>query len=330
MWEKIISIIEGHQTFLLTSHINPDGDALGSELALAEHLENLGKKVAIINSDPIPSIYHFLDGERKIRRFSPKRHASVIARTEVVIVLDASGGWDRLGPIGLMLERTKAVKLCIDHHPDWHPFADVTFVDTDAAATGELIYNLIQAMNGTLSKSMAKALYVALLTDTGSFRFPKTRPQTHCITAELLAAGADPLYIYRQLYEQNSLGQVRLKGWVMESIKTAAGGQIAYYSLSQKALRAYRVNAAELNGIANLGQQIGKVRVSIFCLELAKGQVKVSLRSDGTIAINQIALEYGGGGHSSAAGAIIPGQVDQVTHILVKKVVALLERRGEL
>ena len=329
LWQRIISVIESHQHFLLTSHINPDGDALGSELALAEYLESLGKKVTIINSDPVPAIYQFLDRERKIRRFSPKRHASLIARIEVIIVLDASGGWSRIGSIGPMLEQSQAIKLCIDHHPDWHPFADITVIDTEAAATGELIYSLIRTMGGVITKDIAEFLYAAILTDTGSFRFPKTRPQTHCITAELIATGADPLYMYRQIYERNSLGLIRLKGYVMGSIKTAAGGQVAYYSLSQKTMDEYKVRSTELDGVASLGQQIDNVRVSIFCLETANGQVKVSLRSDGTVAVNQIAIQYGGGGHASAAGAIIAGQLEPVTHELVARIVALLARKED-
>jgi phosphoesterase RecJ-like protein len=329
LWQKIISAIESHHNFLLTSHINPDGDALGSELALAEYLEILDKKVTIINSDPLPSLYQFLDRERKIRRFSPKRHASLIAKAEVIIVLDASGGWSRIGPIGQMLEQSQAIKLCIDHHPDWHPFADITVIDTEAAATGELIYSLIRTRGGAITRSMAEYLYIAILTDTGSFRFPKTRPQTHCITAELIAAGADPLYLYRQVYERNSLGLIRLKGHVMGSIRTAAGGQVAYYSLSQKVMETYKVRSAELDGIASLGQQIENVRVSIFCMETAKRQVKVSLRSDGTVAINQIAMQYGGGGHTSAAGAIVTGQLEPVMNEIVAQILALLAWKEE-
>jgi phosphoesterase RecJ-like protein len=329
LWQKIISVIESHQHFLLTSHINPDGDALGSELALAEHLESLGKKVTVINSDPVPAVYQFLDREQKIRRFSSKRHAALIARIEVIIVLDASGGWSRIGSIGQVLEQSQAIKLCIDHHPDWHPFADLAVIDTEAAATGELIYSLIRTMGGVITKDMAESLYTAILTDTGSFRFPKTRPQTHCITAELIATGADPLYIYHQLYERNSLGLVRLKGYVMNSIRTTAGGQVAYYSLSQKTMEEYKVRSSELDGVASLGQQIDNVRISIFCMETANGQVKVSLRSDGTVAVNQIAIQYGGGGHSSAAGAIIAGQLQPVMNELVAKLVALLAWKNE-
>jgi phosphoesterase RecJ-like protein len=175
---------------------------------------------------------------------------------------------------------------------------------------------------------MAEALYVAIMTDTGSFRFPKTSSRTHCITADLLAAGVDPLYIYSHIYEQNSLGSVRLKGHIMDSIRTAAGGQIAYYSLAQRTLKAYGAKSSELESFASLGQQIGGVRVTVSGIETADGRVKISLRSDGTISINQIAAVYGGGGHPSAAGAIVSGPLETVITEIVTKVEALLEVAG--
>lgn len=325
MWQKIISTILSHRNFVITSHINPDGDAVGSELALAEHLRRLGKNVAIINSDSAPKTFRFLDPQHWAKRYSPKKQANTINRAEVIVVVDASGGWERLGPVGQALEQTNAAKLCIDHHPDATDFVDIAVIDTEAAATAELIYDLVVAMEGEVTPSMAQALYAGILTDTGSFRFPKTSPQTHCITAKLLAAGVDPRYVYSQIYEQQSLGLLQLKGHAMHSIKTAANGQIAYYGLSRSALKAYGVKSTELDGFASLGQQISGVRLVIFCTEATKGRVKISLRSDGAIPINQIAREYDGGGHPSAAGAIVPGRLDEVLLEVVQKAEALLK-----
>jgi phosphoesterase RecJ-like protein len=324
LWQEIIQLIETNQTFILTSHTNPDCDALGSELALAEHLRNLGKQVTILNSDPVPKPFRFLDPKGIIKRYSQTRHLAIINRAEVIFVLDASGGWDRVGRVGEALQQAKAKKICIDHHPDATDFVDVALVDTDAAATAELIHSLLVAMNGRLSPPTAEALYAAVVTDTGSFRFPKTSPQTHRLAAELLAAGANPSYIYSQLYEQYPLGRVRLKGHVIDSIQTAAAGQIAYYKLDRATLKHYGVKASDLDGFASLGQEIGGVRVTIFCLETSNSRVKISLRSDGTVAINQIAAKYDGGGHPSAAGAAVNGKLDQVLEQVVEKVEQLL------
>ncbi len=325
MWPKIISTIENNQNFILTSHVNPDCDALGSELALAEHLRNLGKNVTIINSDTMPNAFRFLDPKHRIKRYSPKRHITLINKAEVIIVLDASGGWQRVGQVGQALQQTKAIKLCIDHHPDITDFVDIAVVDTDASATAELIYDLVQTMNGTLSKTMAQALYAAIITDTGSFRFPKTSSRTHRITADLLTAGTNPLHIYEQIYEQYPIGRVRLKGHVLDSIQTTADGQIAYYGLTQAVLKQYKVKGADLDGFAGLGQQIDGVRIAIFCTEASNNRVKISLRSDGSVTINQIAQAYNGGGHPSAAGALIPGELDKVMAEVVEKATALLK-----
>lgn len=327
MWQQIIPIIQNSQRFVLTAHVNPDGDALGTELALAEHLKNLGKEVSILNSDSPPTSLRFLDSRRWIKQYSAKKHAAIINRAEVIMVLDASGGWNRLGRIGDALEQAPGVKICIDHHPDSSDFVDLAVIDTAAAATAELVYDLVRAMDGGVTKAMAHALYAAIMTDTGSFRFPKTSPNSHRITAELLAAGADPLYIYRQIYEQNSPEYVRLKGYAMDSIQTAAGGQIAYYGLTKNNLKQYGLKSSELDGFASLGQQIKGVRVTIFCVESSNNRVKISLRSDNSVAINQIAAEYDGGGHSSAAGATITGTLAEVMPQLVKKVEALLKHQ---
>lgn len=327
MWEEIITILKNNHSFVITSHTNPDCDALGSELALAEHLRNLGKEVTIINNDPVPLAYRFLDAQSPatINLYSLSKHLPIIQKADVIIVLDASGKWERMGRLGQAFEQLQSTKICIDHHLDFTDFVDVAVIDPDAAATAELIYSLIISMNGFISPSMSQALYAAIMTDTGSFRFPKTSPQTHRITAELIAAGADPSYIFCQIYEQYPLGRIRLKGHVINSIKTEAEGQIAYYGLERSTLKAYGVKASDLDGFASLGQEIGGVRVVIFCLESSANRVKVSLRSDGSVAINQIAIEYKGGGHPSAAGAMVTGKLDEVMAEVVMKAKKLLE-----
>ena len=140
-----------------------------------------------------------------------------------------------------------------------------------------------------------------------------------------MAAGANPLYIYNQIYEQYSLNRVRLKGHVIDSIKTEAAGQVAFYSLDYDTLKAYRVKTAELDGFASLGQEVGGVRITVFCLESSRSKIKISLRSDGSCPVNQIAAEYGGGGHPSAAGAMVSGRkLDEVLAEVVAKTKHLL------
>ena len=324
MFVDIIKKIENCQRFIVTAHARPDLDAIGSELALDEYLRQRDKDCLILNSDPIPSAHRFIDPQRRVRTFSPTRHRSVIDRAEVIFALDVSGGWKRTGRVGEALAGASAQVVRIDHHPDDQAFGDLMAVDLDAAATGELIYELLVQAGGQITESIARALYVAILTDTGSFRYPKTSPRTHRIAASLLAAGADPTRLYKQVYEQYSLQWVRLKGYVLNSLKTNSDGSIVWCTLSQETLREYNIDTSDLDGFPGLGMMVGGARVSVLCVELPKGQVKISLRSDGSVAINALAAEWDGGGHPSAAGAKLPGPLDEATEMVVSRVEALV------
>lgn len=331
MWSEVYRVITERQRFIITTHTNPDLDALGSELALDEYLRSLGKEVWILNSDSAPRALRFVDPERRLRTFSPTRHQGTIEQAEVIFVLDASGGWQRVGRIGQALaaraQRSQdgATVICIDHHPDPVEFAHLSVVSPDAAATAELIFDLITQSGGTLTPSISIWLYLAILTDTGSFRFPKTSLQTHRIAACLIEAGADPMQLYKQVYEQYPLELVRLKGHVLKSLQVEGDGQLAWCALDQDTLKAFDVKSSDLDGFPGLAMQIGGVRVSLLCVETPKGRVKVSLRSDGSVDVNQVAVQLGGGGHSSAAGAVVDGDLAQITAKLVADVTALLD-----
>lgn len=332
MWSEVMRLIKEKERFILTTHTNPDLDALGSELALDEYLRSLGKDVSILNSDSVSRSFRPVDPERRLRRFSPKRHQEKIQRAEVIFVLDASGGWQRVGRIGPALEAKAnhpeggAVVICIDHHPDPTDFADLAVVNPDAAATAELIFDLLTRMDAPLTPSLARWLYLAILTDTGSFRYPKTSPRTHRIAASLIEAGADPMTLYKQVYEGHPVGLVRLKGHVLNSLQVNEDGQMAWYALDRATLKSYGVKAADLDGFPGLGMQVGGVRVSLMCVELPRKRVKVSLRSDGSLAVNELVAQLGGGGHPSAAGAIVDGDLAEVTARLVSGIQALLDQ----
>lgn len=313
MWASIITQFCQNDRFIISSHLNPDCDALGSELALAYHLRSLGKDVTILNADAVPEVYQFLDPQHLIHTFSEKRHASVLARADVIIVVDVSGGWQRLGRVGTMLAQLKAVSICIDHHPNGDPFTRISLVDPGVSATGELIFNLITAMGGTVTPLMAEALYAAILTDSGSFRFSNTGSATHRIIARLLECGANPSQIYNRLYEQLPLSRVQLKGYVLQNIQLAAKGQIAWVSLSLELLQTFGVASSELDGFSSMPMQIAGVKVAIFLVELPRERIKISLRSDGSVPVNRLAALFDGGGHLPAAGAIVSGSMADIT-----------------
>jgi phosphoesterase RecJ-like protein len=325
MWDEVLDILRRHHRFVITTHSNPDLDALGCELALDEHLRASGKQVCILNSDPIARPHRFIDPQRRIHVYQPRRHDRLIEGADVLIVLDASGGWKRLGRIGDTLSRMRPYSVRIDHHPDPQHFTDVEVVDDSAAATAELIFELVRAAAGKITKTMARALYVAILTDTGSFRYPKTSPRTHRITAELIELGADPAELARLAYNQYSLNLLRLQGHMLDIMQSDAGGRLVWSVLDQNTLRAYGVREAELDNFASFGMQVAGVLVSVLCVETPDGRVKVSLRSDASLPVNDLASEWGGGGHASAAGATVSGELHQVTDMVLSRVKALLD-----
>ncbi|HEY84624.1 MAG TPA: bifunctional oligoribonuclease/PAP phosphatase NrnA [Chloroflexi bacterium] len=324
MWTPIITELNKRQHIIISSHINPDCDALGSELALAYHLKAMGKDVSILNSDPVPPTYQFLDPDNLIQLYAAHKHAAALAQADAIIVVDASV-WQRLGKAGNDLSKIKATIICIDHHPDGQPFADFSYVDSDVVATGELIFDLITAMGGEITPLMAQALYAAISTDSGNFRFPKTSPRTHRIIAELLEAGAEPAKVFKLLYEQQSPELVHLEGEVLQNIQLAAEGQLATVGIGLDTLQKYHIQTSVLDGFSNLPQKIAGVKVAIFLVEQADNRVKVSFRSDGSVAVNTLAAHFGGGGHVPAAGATITGALEDVTRQVIKAAEELVE-----
>ncbi len=324
MWSEIITAINDHQHFIISAHTNPDCDALGSELGMAFLLQQLGKTVTILNSDPMPPTYAFIDPDRMVQTYSPNAHRKTIADADAIIVVDASGGWTRLGRVGDALAAAHKPSLCIDHHPNSVKYTDVAVVDPTAAATGELIVELAEAIGGEISPKMAVALYTAIVTDTGNFRFSSTDARTHRITAKLLEAGAHPAEIYNRLYEQNSLARVQLEGYTLQHIELTHGGRTAYSVLTLEILERFGVASSDLDSFSGLSQKIKGVDVSVFLVELPRQRVKISLRSNGTVPVNQVAAKFGGGGHVPAAGATADGTIETVLSNVLGEVAKLL------
>ncbi len=300
--DTIISILAGHSTFVLTTHVNPDGDGLGSELALAHFLTSLGKSVTIINHSPTPENYQWLDEKKEIIHFIPERDRDKILITEVIIILDTNQP-DRIRSLQPFVQQSKAIKIVIDHHLDPHPFGDHYLIDDNATSTGEIIYRLITAMDkNVLNKNIAEALYIAVMTDTGSFRFPRTNPATHHIAADLLSYGVDPTAAFSNVYENWTPGRMRLLGEVLDSMKTAYDGKLAYVVCTRAMFKSTGTTEIETDNFTAYPMSVRGVVVGILINELHNG-VKISFRSKGSIPINELAKEFGGNGHRNAAGA---------------------------
>jgi phosphoesterase RecJ-like protein len=302
----IIQLLRERQTFVLTTHVNPDGDAIGSEVALADFLRQEGKTVAIINCSPTPAVYDFLDPENAIRVYNAARDRALLAEADVIILLDANQP-DRMAAMEQDVRACTAVKICIDHHPDATPWADHILIDEDATSTGEILYNLLRSIpDSSFSPSLASALYTAIMTDTGSFRYPRVDADMHRAVAHLLECGADPVALYSAVYDRWSNGRIHLLGETLAGLKLSAGGKIASVAITGAMLRKTGTSEEDTDNFTTYPMSIAGVSVGILFLEI-DGGVKVSFRSRGEIPINLLAREFGGNGHKNAAGARVKG-----------------------
>jgi phosphoesterase RecJ-like protein len=316
-FEGLKTIIDSHKRFILTSHVNPDGDGLGSEVALAHYLESQGKQVSILNCSATPENYLFLHQIHPILQFDPTLHKDIIENAEVIILLDANHP-DRLAAMTPFIMKSHAVKVCIDHHPEPGEFADIYLLDDQSPATGEIIYNFISVAGGTIDRITATALYTAIMTDTGSFRYQKTDSEVHTIIAHLLQAGADPAAIYEQVYEHTSAKRLRLLGMALANLKTLYDGKLAYIVLTHEMFKTTGTTEAETDAFVPYTLTIDGVQIGLMFSEL-DGMIKVNFRSKGDIAINELAKEFGGNGHKNAAGARISNaRLDEIVLLVLK------------
>lgn len=318
---RIRAEIEKTKRILLTTHQNPDGDGLGSEIALSRYLLSRGKQPQILNPDPVPERYRFLDPRGVIRSFDESVDSDAVREAEVIFVLDNSS-LTRLGRMEAPVRSSSGVRICIDHHSTTDRFWTINMIDETASATGEMIYELIQALGGSPDREAATALYTALVTDTGHFRFSKTSPRTHRIAAELVQCGVVPAAVYQEVYERSSAGFVRLTGMALLAVKVEPGEQIAHTALSLEQIQESGVEDADTSEIVNHLFTIRGVTIALLFKELADGRIKVSLRSKGKVAVHELAARYGGGGHRNASGAVLEGPMEMV----VRRIIADAEK----
>lgn len=300
--ENLGALLSEYSTFVLTSHVNPDGDALGSELAMGLLLRAMGKSVTILNHSETPEYYLWLDPLKEICIYDPALHRTIVKRAEAIVLLDTNQP-DRLQSMHRDILASKARKFVIDHHLDPAPFADYYLIDADATSTGEIIYKLVLAHRpDALTKEMARALYAAIMTDTGSFRFPRTIGETYRIAGSLVDHGADPVEIYSRIYETWSPGRMRLLGEMLDSIQTRYAGKLAWAACTRKSFDETGATEADTDNFTTYPMSIKGVVMGILFCELEKS-VKISFRSKGAIPVNKLAKEFGGNGHFNASGA---------------------------
>ena len=308
--ERLAAEFVPRRRVVLSTHMNADGDGCGSEVALARLLAQRGLDVRIVNPTPWPDLFSFLLGDG-VKDESAKG-AAALQRVDLLVVLDISDV-RRLGALAEAVRRLPVPKLVIDHHiASEDPAGDIVFTDDTACATGELVYDLASVLGLELTPPIAQALYVAILTDTGSFRYSNTSPRCHAIAAELLAAGVDPEDMYLRIYASAPAGRVRLLAEVLATLGVDTERGLAWLSMSNGALEKYGVRQEDLDGIVEQARSIAGTRMALFFRDLGYGKIKVSFRSTGEVDVNAFARQFGGGGHAKASGALIAGSLEEV------------------
>jgi len=301
-FQVLNKIIIENNCFLLTTHVNPDADAIGSEMAMYRILKDLGKDVQIINHSTTPYNLEFLDQHNIILKFDEARDKKIFDETDVLIALDFNRA-NRVVSMQNFFTEFKGIKICIDHHPNPEDFVNHYFVDDSYAATGHIIYDIIkQTKLVDLNYEIAYPLYAAIMTDTGSFRFEKTSPLLHKIISELLDTGVDPGEVYDKIYDQSKISKIKLLGRTLDTLKLIDSNRIGYMYILQSTFSELGALESDTENFVNYPLSIENVVLSLLFIELKDG-FKVSFRSKGDIPVNEIASNFGGGGHTNAAGA---------------------------
>ncbi|MDI6740124.1 MAG: bifunctional oligoribonuclease/PAP phosphatase NrnA, partial [Candidatus Edwardsbacteria bacterium] len=296
----IAAAVARHRKILITSHTNPDGDNIASQLGMALILETLGKRVTILDQDPVPARYHYLPGWEKIESRIEHQAATL------ALVLDCAG-IDRIGKTGDIITPATMEIANVDHHISNTGFGQYQYVDPSASSTCELVFRIAQKLGVKLTKEKATILLSGLMTDTGGFRYSGATPGTLRTAAQLAEAGADLTWVAEQLYMQQPANQLRLLGELLASLKVEAGGKLAWMAVTQEQLKRHNFNLAESEEFVTYAIAAKGTEVGILFKEQNDGVIRISFRSKGRIDVNRLAGMFGGGGHVSAAGARIKG-----------------------
>jgi phosphoesterase RecJ-like protein len=308
-WPRFVDIVRSHQRFVLTAHIRPDGDSLGSEMAMAGILERLGKDVSICNAFALPANLRFLDPSGKMKRLGAEISAEQLADREVLIVLDTTA-WAQLGAMAEVIKGLHAVKVVIDHHVSQDDLGAELFKDAEAEATGRLVVAAADELGVELTPEIATSAYVALATDTGWFRFASTTADTLWLAARLIEAGAVPDQLYREIYENDSHARLQLIGRALTRSQVELDGRLISTWISQDDFSATGALPADSEDIVNMTLSVHGTQMAVILVEQATGGCKASLRSRCDVDCSRIAETFGGGGHKRAAGAFFPEPLD--------------------
>jgi bifunctional oligoribonuclease and PAP phosphatase NrnA len=303
--------IAKHQKFLLTTHINPDGDGIGSEVAFARWLKSMGKSVRILNDSITPNAFLFLTDEDPIEVWEAELAETRFSEADALVVLDTSNR-QRIGRLAPLIDRHAIAVGVVDHHVTHaQGFGQVNVIEPDVAATGELIFDLIREAKGPMDRLTAQALYVALMTDTGGFRYSNTDTHAHEMAAALLGLGLDPQELHARVHSNAPAGRLRFFGEVLAGLEMLEDGKLTVLEAAPEQFQRHGLVGADTEGLVDMPRSIAGVDVVALFSEVEPGKVKVSLRSTGRVSIDHVCSQLGGGGHPHAAGVLLRGTRQQ-------------------
>jgi phosphoesterase RecJ-like protein len=308
--DQVVAAIRARERFVITSHARPDGDAIGSQIAMALALRSLGKQVRVVDADPAPPPMRDLPGMELIE-VAPR----VDDPGDAVITMEC-GDISRPGVDGL----ARGFVINIDHHPGNTGFGALNWIDLSAAACGEMVFDLILALGAPLTRDIATQIYLTILTDTGQFHFSHITPRTFDICRRCVEAGADPTGISRAVYDNNSLGRVRLFGAVLNEMRLDPSGRVATLVMDRAMAARCEGSYDDTEGLINFPLTVKDIQAVVFFKENGPDDWRISMRSKGAVNINAVAREFGGGGHVNASGCGAAGRLDDLRTIFETKV----------
>jgi phosphoesterase RecJ-like protein len=307
---RIVEAIRARRTFVLSSHARPDGDAIGCQLAMAYALRALGKHVRVVNRDPAQPFLMEFPGVPEIE-IAPE----VAGDFDAAIIMEC-GDLARTGVAGL--ERGFVIN--IDHHPGNAGYGQINWFDASAAACGEMVFDVVRALGVKLTPEIATHIYVAILTDTGSFHFSSISPRTFDICRILLEAGVDPVRVARSVYDSGTMGRLRLSAALLSGMQIDQTGRIAVLYLDHEIARTAGGTYEDTDGLINEPLTVKEIQAVVFFKHVEDDEYRVSMRSKGVIDVNAVAKTFGGGGHKNAAGCTATGRLDTLRQLFVEKV----------
>ncbi len=310
-YSKIEQIISENEKIFISTHINPDGDSLGSAFAMYHYLKKIGKDCRIINHSEVPLVYSFLN-EKEIFNEINDENIAFIKNADLGIILDI-GDFYRLGEVANVIEGTTIETINIDHHPlTENNFFTHNFINLDASSVGEILYSYFSSLGSDIiDKEMMLGIYSAVLTDTGSFRFSNTNQLSHEIAVDAIKMGINISEIYQNIYENSSVSRIKLLGNVIQKLNFDCNGELLWFSLNNDMVKEVDGTNQDFDGFTDFFRGIQGVEIALMLYDL-KGKVRLSFRSKGKYKVNNVAKKMGGGGHPFAAAALVDGEFSDV------------------